>query len=372
MNIKKYRWFTSYEREKLLNIVKNSPVIEPVFGSTDRGWQITNYKFLIDINLLANKLGRESKTIKNELIRGAVTDISKSIDRETNLMIYSIGKSEKYRKEINRYKQQLQIKIYKHKDLRNFIFENKSKQSLKSIAGRSKLENLSSSISHQTLYNYVDNPRVFEIDRTCLTRINKHKYRLKSKGKRINGVSIQERPNYINSREEFGHWELDLIEGRRGTKCHLMTLCERKTRVLIAIKIENKKSKTIVNAIRHLQEKYILEFGHNIKSITTDNGSEFWGWQEFKKSIYKTCKAISVYFCHPYSSWEKGSIENSNRLIRRKFPKNIDFTNITQEKINQVIDWINNLWRPELHYKSAIELYNECYQTKFLGSLVLT
>ncbi|MDE7433532.1 MAG: hypothetical protein K2M43_00010 [Mycoplasmoidaceae bacterium] len=139
------------------------------------------------------------------MIRGAVTDISKSIDRETNLMIYSIGKSEKYRKEINRYKQQLQIKIYKHKDLRDFIFENKSKQSLKSIAGRSKLENLSSSISHQTLYNYVDNPRVFEIDRTCLTRINKHKYRLKSKGKRINGVSIQERPNYINSREEFGH-----------------------------------------------------------------------------------------------------------------------------------------------------------------------
>ncbi|MDE7433531.1 MAG: hypothetical protein K2M43_00005 [Mycoplasmoidaceae bacterium] len=56
-----------------------------------------------------------------------------------------------------------------------------------------------------------------------------------------------------------------------------MTLCERKTRVLIAIKITNKKSKTIVKAIRHLQEKYILEFGHNIKSITTDNGSEFWG-----------------------------------------------------------------------------------------------
>ncbi len=76
------------------------------------------------------------------------------------------------------------------------------------------------------------------------------------------------------------------MEGKRGTSNHLLTLCERKTRIAIAYKIPNKKAKTIVKAIRYLQEKYLLEFGHNVKSITTDNGSEFWKWQEFIKSIY--------------------------------------------------------------------------------------
>ncbi len=327
---------------------------------------------MINIDELALKLARERKTIKNELIRGAIQNVAQSIDKQTNLMSYSIGKSEKHWRLINRNKQKELIKINKHKNLREFILSNKNKQSLKSIAGRSKLENLSTSISHQTLYNYVDNPRVFEIDRSWLTRINRHKYRLKSRGKRLNGISIVERPTWVNSREEFGHWEIDIVEGKKGTSNHLPTLCERKTRIAIAYKIPNKKAKTIVKAIRYLQEKYLLEFGYNIKSIRTDNGSEFWEWQEFRKSIYNACKSISVYFCHPYCSCEKGSIENINKLIRRKFPKQTDFTNISQQQINQVIDWINNLWRPELNYKSSIELYNSLYQTKLLGSLVLT
>ncbi len=162
------------------------------------------------------------------------------------------------------------------------------------------------------------------------------------------------------------------MEGKRGTSNHLLTLCERKTRIAIAYKIPNKKVKIIVKAIRYLQEKYLLEFGHNVKSITTDNGSEFWEWQEFRKSIYNACKSILVYFCHPYCSCEKGSIENINKLIRRKFPKQTDFINISQQEINQVIDWINNLWIPELNYKSSIELHNNLYQTKLLRSLVLT
>ncbi len=139
MNIKKYRWFNQYEREKLSNIVKNTPVIEPIFGSTDQGWQIISYKFLINIDELALKLARERKTIKNELIRGAIQNVTKSIDKQTNLMSYSVGKSKKYRKLINRNKQRELIKINKYKNLREFILSN-NKQSLKSIAGRSKLK----------------------------------------------------------------------------------------------------------------------------------------------------------------------------------------------------------------------------------------
>jgi IS30 family transposase len=194
---------------------------------------------------------------------------------------------------------------------------------------------------------------------------------LKFKGKRVNGTSIEERPKFITSRDEFGHWEIDIIEGKRGTKENLLTLTERKTRIGIAIKIIGKKSKTIVNALRWLQEKYVLEFGHNIKSITTDNGREFWGWQEFQKSIYNVCKSISVYFCHPYCSCEKGSVENFNKQIRRKYPKGTDFTTIKHIDIYHTVVWINNIWRPILGYKSALETYNQCYQTNFQGSLLL-
>ena len=94
---------------------------------------------MINIDELALKLAGERKTIKNELIRGAVQNVTKSIDKQTNLMSYSIGKSEKYRKLINRNKQRELIKINKYKNLREFILSN-NKQSLKSIAGRSKLK----------------------------------------------------------------------------------------------------------------------------------------------------------------------------------------------------------------------------------------
>ncbi len=111
MNNKKYRWFNAYEREKLSNLVKNQPVVELIYGSTDKGWQITSYKFLVDIDFLSTRLDRERKTIKNELIRGSITDIVQSADKETNLMIYSTHKSERTRRLINRDKQRWLLKI---------------------------------------------------------------------------------------------------------------------------------------------------------------------------------------------------------------------------------------------------------------------
>lgn len=152
----------------------------------------------------------------------------------------------------------------------------------------------------------------------------------------------------------------------------MLTLTERKTRIGIAIKIHGKKAKTIVKVLRLLQEKYVLEFGHNILSITTDNGSEFWGWQEFQKSIYNACKSISVYFCHPYCSCEKGSVENFNKQIRRRYPKGTDFSKVSIQEIYDVVVWINKLWRPCLGYKSALETYNLHYQTNFEGSMLLS
>lgn len=371
MNSAKYRWFQPYEKEKLMKLVGNEPTLEPIEGVADGYWKILAYRPLIDIKYIAALFNREPKTIMNELIRGAYLEISKSIKNQSKLYCYSQDASNSYHNKVFSNKKQSQLKIYRHREILEFVLANKGKQSLNSIAHRTRVDNMVYTISHQTLYNYVDNPKMIEINRSWLSRTKKHHYRLRSKGKRVNGISIDERPLSINSREEFGHWEIDLVEGKRGTSVNLLTLTERKTRLGIAIKINNKKAKTIVKALRMLQEKYVLEFGHNIKSITTDNGVEFWGWQEFQKSIYNACKSISVYFCHPYCACDKGSVENFNKQIRRKYPKGTDFTRINDFEIYQTVTWINNIWRPILGYKSALEIYNKCYQPNFLGSLLL-
>jgi IS30 family transposase len=107
-----------------------------------------------------------------------------------------------------------------------------------------------------------------------------------------------------------------------------------------------------------LQKNETLVYGVNIKSITTDNGSEFWDWKGFSKSIHNVRDNIQVFFCHPYHSWEKGGVENFNGLIRRKFPKGTDFGEVTNFDLQKVVDEINNLFRPSLGYFTANEIYN--------------
>ena len=102
-----------------------------------------------------------------------------------------------------------------------------------------------------------------------------------------------------------------------------------------------------------------LIYGVNIKSIKTDNGSKFYDWKKFKKSIYNSKDDIDVYFCHSYASWEKGGVENFNRLIRTTYPKGFDFETITQEEIDKQINKINEIYRETLGYYSAKERYNE-------------
>ena len=102
-----------------------------------------------------------------------------------------------------------------------------------------------------------------------------------------------------------------------------------------------------------------LIYGVNIKSITTDNGSEFYDWKRFKRSIYNAKDDINVYFCHSYASWEKGGVENFNWLIRKIYPKGFDFSTISQDEIDNEIKKINEIYRETLRFHSAKERYNE-------------
>ena len=211
----------------------------------------------------------------------------------------------------NESKNKQKIKILKFEKLREFIKnELNNKQSLKAIAGKSKLAYLNGEIeqhiSVMTLYSYINNENILFINHSHLKRKRKHKYRTRNYCKRQNGISISERPEYINQNKEFGHWEMDLVIGnKKSTNVNLLTLYERKSKIDMAIKIYGKEAKTITKTLWHLQSIDRLIYGVNIKSITTDNGSEFYDWKKFKKSIYNAKDDIDVCFCHSYAPWKK-------------------------------------------------------------------
>ena len=126
--------------------------------------------------------------------------------------------------------------------------------------------------------------------------------------------------------------------------------------------IYGKEAKTITKTLRHLQSIDRLIYGVNIKSIKTDNGSKFYDWKRFKKSIYNLKDNIDVYFCHSYASWEKGGVEHFKGLIRTTYPKGFDFSTVSQYEIDNEIKKINGIYRESLMFKSANENYNELCQ----------
>ena len=179
------------------------------------------------------------------------------------------------------------------------------------------------------------------------------------------GESIEQRPEEIDEREEFGHWEGDTVysgKGKRKTTRALLTLTERKTRKEIIIAIPNRKAETVVKALDALERKLgARRFRAIFKSTTFDNGTEFAAAEELERScVNKRLPRTKVYFCHPYSSWERGTNENTNGMIRRRFPKGTNFAAVTNAQIAQAENWINNYPRKILGYKSSEIVFREC------------
>lgn len=200
-------------------------------------------------------------------------------------------------------------------------------------------------------------------------RKKKHKYKKVKKNKSASrapaGESIEQRPEEIDEREEFGHWEGDTVysgRGKRKTTRALLTLTERKTRKEIIIAIPNRKAETVVKALDALERKLgARRFRAIFKSITFDNGTEFAAAEGLERScVNKRLPRTKVYFCHPYSSWERGTNENTNGMIRRRFPKGTNFAAVTNAQIAQAENWINNYPRKILGYKSSEIVFREC------------
>lgn len=179
--------------------------------------------------------------------------------------------------------------------------------------------------------------------------------------RRVLGPSIENRPEKVESREDFGHWEIDTLLGAR-TKDDpvLLTLVERKTRFEIILKIAQQAQAHVDQAMKDLYERLGDQANHIFKTITSDNGSEFAGIYELLKD------STDVYFARPYAPHERGTKENQHKLIRRFIPKSKRLEEISTQTINRIQQWINNIPRKILDYRTAEEAF--LYELRLLSN----
>ena len=172
--------------------------------------------------------------------------------------------------------------------------------------------------------------------------------------------SIENRPEEINDRSIFGHFEIDTVIGTsRGKHECLLTITERKTKYEIIFKISSKTAEAVVNKINQIKSFMNKHYNKIFKSYSTDNGSEF---SDFL-GIIKDSKT-SIYFCHPYCSGEKGTNEKQNSMIRYFIPKKTLIENYSFEEINEIANWMNNYPRKILDYKTPLEALQEEFNDK--------
>ena len=299
---------------------------------------------------IARIIGISRSTLYNELNRGTVEQmdthlkIHKEYFAETGQVIY-----EQNRK--NSCKPYKFIKAFEFiKYSEKEILEKKYSPDV--VCGLAKKEGrFNEMVSTKTLYNYIDAGlmKVKNIDLTLKVKMS-NKSRRRRKNRRIMGESIEKRPQKVNERNEFGHWEIDTVVGTKNRSAVLLTLAERVTRQLITVKIPSKSSQAVSEAM----EKIISQFGDKadkiFKSITADNGSEF-------ATLTDTISFADVYFTHPYSSFERGTNEKQNSLLRRFFPKNKSLENISDQAIKAAQDWINTLPRKIFDYYCSNDLF---------------
>ena len=207
----------------------------------------------------------------------------------------------------------------------------------------------------RTLYNWIDQGllKTINLDLLLKTRRKTKTNRLRKNRTHL-GSSIEERPKAVNDRQEFGHWEIDTVVGSRaGQEAVLVTLVERKTRYEIILKADGKNSEAVTQALEEFKQSKTDYFGQIIKTVTSDNGVEF---ANLTSCLQET---TSVYFTHPYSSWERGTNENHNGMIRRFLPKGTNITPVSKRTIQATEDWMNNYPRKILQGKTPLEAFVE-------------
>ena len=307
-------------------------------------------------------LGRHRRTIEREIVRGTVRLMNSDLTY-TATYCADVGQRKYEQAAINKG---AGLKIGHDHKLASYIEKRiiEYKYSPDAVIGEIRIKGLDfeTSICTKTLYNYIDKgifANISNKDLPVKRNKKKRKYqRVRIAKKNLKGTSIEERPPHIGKREEYGHWEMDCFVGKRGESgATLLVLTERSTRQEIIRKMPNKTQASVKKELDKLERKYGKNFSKCFKTITVDNGPEFLNSIELETSVLdRKKKRFKLYYSHPYSSWERGSNENANRLIRRFIPKGTDIGKLTDGDIQMIEHWINNYPRRIFGYRSANEM----------------
>lgn len=313
---------------------------------------------------VAEYLHVHRSTIYREIKRGEYTHRNSDYTEETR---YSSDLGQKNH-DWNAQGKGRNIKIGNDRPLAEYIegkiIEDKySPEAALAAAAESGIE-FTTSISVRTLYRYIDKGIFLKLTNKDLPvkgKRKKHNKRVKVQKRASAGESIENRPDEVKDREIFGHWEMDTVKGKQGvTKSCMLVLTERKTRDEIIVKLPDQKAASVVEAIDRLERKWGDMFTKVFRSITVDNGVEFSDYEGLERSVlHEGEERTFAFYCHPYSSWERGSNENNNRLIRRHIPKGEDFDEKQDRDIEYIENWINNYPRGIFGFKTSAQLFEE-------------
>lgn len=308
-------------------------------------------KLKISKSQIAREVGIARSTLYNELARGSVKQLGRELKpytryfADTGQCIY-----ENRRKNSHPPKKLVKAGAFVNFAVKQMLTEKLAPDTICGSAKRNAA--FQETVCAKTLYNYIGQGllKVRNIDLLLRVKRKRHGKRC-CRHKCLYGLSIAERPEVINRREEFGHWEIDTVVGKKDSKAVLLTLDERTTRFRHIIKISSRSAQAVEGGIETLRKQYGKAFDSVFRSITSDNGSEF-------TSLPQLLPGTAVYYAHPYTAYERGLNEKQNSLLRRFFPKGSSFDDVSADRILKIQNWINRLPRKSFAYASPEELFS--------------
>jgi IS30 family transposase len=285
----------------------------------------------------------------------SLRSIAKAVNRSPNTVSYEIkvnggllgynpNNANQYARTRKKDTKTQWSKIEKNNDLRNYIITNlEAKWNPDEISGRMRLEKQPFYASKTAIYDWLQSAHGA---RYCkhLYSGRYHKKKQTKKTKRVmipSRIGIEYRGIGANNRSRYGHFENDTIVSRKGCTGGLSVALERKSRLLAVTKVSS------MCTVEHMQAILKHQRLYKTLSHTMDNGIENKHWKVL---------GVPTYFCDPYSSWQKGSVENANKMLRCYFPKGTNFRTVSQKQVDIVVDIINNKPRKILNYKTAREV----------------
>lgn len=301
---------------------------------------------------IAKAIGVSERTIYREIKRGTI--ILKNSDlSERKVYCYDVGQRKYEEKQSGKLGY---LKIGHNHELVKFIERKIVDERMSPYAAleyaKKEVENVN--ICLRTLYNYINSDLFLTLSRKHLIYKPKIKKTGLKKAKKVikaGGESIEKRSKIIDDRLELGHYEMDTVVSGKGKKACLLVLTERVSRKEIIIKMQDKTNNSVLKAIEGLRKKYKKRFNKVFKSITSDNGTEFSNAKEIEKM------GVTYFYAHSYCSYERGSNENNNKLIRRFIGKGMDISKFSKKKIKEIENFMNDYPRKLFGGLSSNEVY---------------